>query len=53
MNRKIKAQEAYVKQLEDALKHYVATKASPGIIRTAQDYVYVETGKLNNLKAAA
>jgi hypothetical protein len=53
MNRKIETQKAYVKQLEDALKHYVSTKASPGIIRTAQDYVYVETGKLNKMMAAA
>lgn len=60
MKRKIKEQRAYVKQLEAALKFYVGEakagkSASYGnlsdLIQTAQDYLYVEQGKLNAMEA--
>jgi hypothetical protein len=59
-NRKIREQRRYVAQLEAALKFYVS-EAEGGhgenygdlgrLIRTAQDYVYVEQGKLNQMEA--
>ena len=60
MNRKIREQRAYVKQCEAAMKFYVAEAAAgrhanygdlSRLLRTAQDYVYVETCKLNRMEA--
>lgn len=64
MNRRqIDEQRAYVKQLEASLKQYqddarYAASASrygdlDGLIRTAQDYLYVETVKLNRMESSS
>ena len=61
-SKKIRAQRAYVAQCESALRHYVsegkAGRASfygnlSGLIRTSQDVVYVQTGKLMRMEQEA
>lgn len=56
---KIKAQRAYLAQCEATLQHYVAEGAAgnasrygdlSGLIRTAQDVVHVQTGKLRQME---
>ena len=62
MTKKIRSQRAYVAQCEAALQHYVAEgKAGrsanygnlSGLIRTAQDVVHVQTGKLMQMEREA
>lgn len=60
---KIEDQRAYVKQIEASLKQYLDDARYPasasrygdldGLIRTTQDYLYVETVKLNTMVAEA
>lgn len=54
---KIEAQRAYVLQLENALKFYAHEDPAnygnlAALIRTAQDCVYIEQGRLNQMEAA-
>lgn len=51
--RNLELQKAYVKQLEAALRFYMAGGFAQGLIQNAEASLHVEQGRLNQMLTAA